>query len=143
MANIKSMDRIVDKWKRVATGAAEEYRVGIENPKADWATETKNAETRYQAGVTSAISRKAFGKGVSKAGTSKWQSMSIAKGPSRWSEGIGLSGEAYREGFEPYARVLSSLSLPERGHKGDPKNIARVTAVANALHNEKLKRAGS
>ena len=142
MANIKSMDRITEKWKRVAAGAGEEYRVGIENPRTDWATATKNAEASYTAGVQAAIGRKAFGKGVGRAGTSKWQTMALAKGPGRWSEGIGLSGEAYREGFEPYARVIAGLTLPPRGAKGDPKNVARVAAVAKALHDEKIKRTG-
>lgn len=142
MANIKSMDRIEEKWKRVAAGAGEEYRVGIENPRTDWATATKNAEPQYNAGVQAAIGRKAFGKGVGKAGTSKWQAMALAKGPSRWMEGIGVSGDAYREGFEPYARVIASLTLPPRGAKGDPKNIARVAAITKALHDEKIKRSG-
>ena len=96
MANIKSMDRITEKWKRVAAGAGEEYRVGIENPRTDWATATKNAESSYEAGIAAAVGRKAFGKGVGKAGTGKWQAMALAKGPGRWAEGIGLSGEAYR-----------------------------------------------
>ena len=142
MANIKSMDRITDKWKRVAAGAGEEYRVGIENPRTDWATATKNAESSYDAGVQAAIARKAFSKGVGKAGTAKWQAMALAKGPGRWSEGINLSGDAYRSGFEPYARVIAGLTLPVRGRKGDPKNIARVAAIAKALHDEKIKRMG-
>lgn len=142
MANIKSLDRIEEKWKRVAAGAGEEYRVGIENPRTDWASATRSAESQYNAGVQAAIARKAFGKGVTKAGTAKWQAMALAKGPSRWSEGIGLSGDAYRAGFEPYARVIAGLALPARGAKGDPKNIARVAAVAKALHDEKIKRSG-
>lgn len=142
MAAIKSMDRITEKWKRVAAGAGEEYRVGIENPRTDWATATKAAEPQYEAGITASIGRKAFGKGVTKAGTSHWQTMALAKGPGRWSEGINLSGDAYRAGFEPYARVIAGLILPPRGRKGDPKNIQRVAKVAEALHAEKIKRLG-
>jgi hypothetical protein len=142
MPAVKSMDRIVEKWKRVAGAAGAEYTEGIQNPRADWATQTKEAEPRYEAGVQASINRKGFGKGVTKAGTVKWQAMSVAKGPSRWSAGISLSGDAYREGFEPYARVLTALTLPARGARGDPKNIERVRKVAEALHNEKVKRAG-
>lgn len=142
MAKIKDMARIVEKWKRVAAGAGPEYEEGIRNPKADWETETKAAEARYEAGVSAAIARKGFGKGVRKAGTPKWQAMSLAKGPGRWSQGIDLSGDAYQAGFEPYARVIAALSLPPRGPKGDPRNIARVAAVAKALHDAKIARAG-
>lgn len=142
MAAIKSMDRIVAKWKRVAAASGEEYRVGIENPKADWAAMTKAAEPRYEAGVTGAISRKGFGKGVTKAGTEKWQRMSLAKGPTRWSEGIGLAGDAYAEGFAPYARIIAATTLPARGPKGSPQNIQRVAVIAKALYDERIKRMG-
>lgn len=142
MPAIKSLDRIVAKWKRVAAAAGEEYRVGIENPKADWMAQTKAAESRYEAGVTGAISRKGFGKGVSRAGTAKWQAMSIAKGPGRWSEGIGLAGDAYSTGFAPYAAVIARTSLPPRGPKGSAQNIQRVAVIAKALYDEKLKRMG-
>lgn len=140
MAAIKDMARIVEKWKRVSAGAGEEYRVGIENPKTDWAGATKAAEPQYEAGLQAAMGRKAFGKGVTKAGTGKWQSMSLAKGPGRWSEGIGLAGDAYETGFAPYRQIISGLTLPARGRKGDPKNIARVAAVAKALHDAKIAR---
>jgi len=142
MANIKPIDRIVNKWKRVASAAQEEYRVGIENPRADWATQARAAESRYEQGVTGAIQRKAFGKGVQKAGTQKWQQMALTKGPGRWTEGIQVSGDSYATAFEPYARVIAQLQLPPRGPKGDPRNIQRVAAVAKALHDEKLRRAG-
>lgn len=143
MAKIKDMARIVEKWKRVAAGAGAEYEEGIRNPKADWATETQAAEKSYEAGVTAAITRKGFGKGVRRAGTNKWQVMSLAKGPARWSQGIEVSGDAYQAGFEPFARIIAALTLPPRGPKGDPRNIARVAAVAKALHDAKIARAGA
>lgn len=143
MANVKSMDRISNKWKRVASGAGTEYEEGVRNPRADWATETKNAEGTYEEGIRSSIGRKAFGKGVSKAGTAKWQSNALSKGPGRFSEGVALSKDAYEEGFSPYREVISRTALPPRGPKGDPKNLARVAVLAKALHDEKIKREGS
>jgi hypothetical protein len=140
MANIKSLDRISAKWVRVAGVSQEEYKQGVENPRADWATQTAIAETNYELGVQKAIQSKRFGAGVKKAGTAKWKEHTLAKGPARWSEGIGLSANAYEEGFSPYANVIKNLNLPPRGPKGDPKNIQRVAAVANALHQEKIKR---
>jgi len=143
MANIKSMSRISDKWTRVASGAGQEYQEGVENPRADWATETAKAEGAYQQGVQAAISRGAFGKGVKKAGTSKWQTNAINKGPSRYSEGVRLSTDAYDVGFAPYREIIAKTTLPARGPKGDPKNITRVAVMAKALHDGKLAREGS
>lgn len=143
MANIKDMSRIADKWERVASGAGVEYEEGVRNPRADWATETSKAEGTYEQGIQNSISRKAFGKGVKKAGTSKWQENAISKGPGRYSQGVGLAKDAYEEGFAPYREVIARTVLPARGPKGDPKNLLRVAAIAKALHDEKLKREGT
>jgi len=143
MAAIKSADRIKAKWKRVTAAAQTEYEEGIDNPRTDWATATKAAEKNYEQGVQQSISRKSFGKGVSKAGTDKWQKNAREKGPTRFTQGVNLSEDRYAEGFEPYRRVIETTSLPARGPKGDPSNINRVATIAKALHDEKLKRAGS
>ena len=142
MANVKSMSRISEKWKRVASGAGAEYEEGVRNPRADWAEETSKAEGTYEQGIQSSIGRKAFGKGVKKAGTSKWQENAIRKGPGRFAEGVSLAQSAYEEGFAPYREVLARTALPARGPKGDPKNLMRVAIVAKALHDEKIKREG-
>lgn len=143
MANIKTLDRISNKWKRVASGAGAEYEDGVRNPKADWAVETRKAEAAYEAGVRAAIARKGFGKGVGRAGTEKWQANAIAKGPSRFSEGVALSTDEYASGFAPYREVIARTMLPDRKAKGDPANIQRVAILAKALHDEKIKRGGS
>lgn len=79
---------------------------------------------------------------MGKTGTSGWQTAAIAKGPSRFSEGVNLATDKYEKGFAPYRDVIDKLSLPPRGPKGDPTNIQRVAAVAKALHDEKLAREG-
>lgn len=142
MPAVKALDRISAKWARVAAVSEEEYRNGIENPRKDWATETAKAEASYKTGVTQAATAGRFGKGVKRVGTSKWRDNSLQKGPSRWSQGISLSTLAYEKGFAPFRDALERLKLPERGPKGDPKNIQRVAAVAKALHDKKLEMGG-
>jgi len=138
MANIKPLDRTAAKWARVSAGASNEYREGVENPRADWATQTKAAEGNYEAGVTAAIQRKAFGKGVGRAGTEKWQKNAIALGPGRFATGVQNAQSAYADGFAPYQAVIAAITLPKRGPKGAPENIQRVAAIAKALHDKKL-----
>lgn len=142
MPAIKTMDRITRKWVANAASGQGSYEDGIRNPRKDWATETKNAESNYEQGVTKAISRKAFGKGVSSAGTQKWQRNSLDKGPSRWATGISLAESEYQKGFGPFRDIIEKTSLPARGPKGDPKNIQRVSVMAAALHKGKLDRQG-
>lgn len=138
MAAIKPLDRTMDKWIRQSQASQPEYEAGVNNPKSDWATQTAAAEKNYAQGVQAAIGRGAFGKGVKKAGTDKWKLNTIQKGSPRWAQGISLSGNAYIDGFSPYHSLISGLTLPPRGPKGDPKNIERVRVVADALHKKKL-----
>jgi hypothetical protein len=143
MANIKSADRIVAKWEQRASVSGQAYSDGIDNPKADWATQTKAAEANYEKGVQAAMSAKRFGKGVARAGTAAWQKGAKEKGTLRWAQGISTAKDAYMKGFEPYRAVIAGLNLPPRGPKGDAANYARVAAVGNALHAKKLTISGS
>lgn len=142
MPDIKSLDRIAEKFITVTPGRAAEYERGVAETTVDWAARTAAAETRYKAAMTAAMARGAFGKGVKKAGTAKWKEMTIKKGPGRWSEGIAMSAAAYAAGFAPYREVIANLILPDRGPVGDPKNIERVRLMAKALHDKKLALAG-
>jgi hypothetical protein len=142
MAKIKDASTINEKWKRRAGNAQQEYTEGVQNPRADWASQTSAAEKSYEQGVQAAIGRKSFGKGVRKTGTEGWQRAALTKGPSRFSQGVTDSGDAYASGFAPYQQVIASTQLPERGPKGDPKNINRVSTMAKALHQKKLELQG-
>lgn len=141
--NVKSLDRIGEKWSRVTQAATQDYQQGIDNPRTDWATAAKAAEKNFAAGIQAAISRGAFGKGVTKAGTAKWQQNARDKGAPRFSQGVSVARSTYEEGFAPYRAVLAALNLPPRGPKGDPANIQRVSAVTTALRAEKMKRLGA
>jgi len=137
MAEIRDMGKISTKWKTVTGGAAQQYQDGVQNPKKDWEKETAAGERNYEAGVTAAIGRKAFGKGVKSAGTEGWQSGAITKGVTRFPQGVAASGDAYEVGFTPYHSVIKSLVLPPRGPKGSEGNYDRVKKVGQALHAKK------
>jgi hypothetical protein len=138
MAQIKTMTRIADKWQRVTSGAGQEYAEGVSNPTKDWKAETLASEKAYEAGLQKSIQNKSFGKGVSAAGSDKWQKNAIDKGTTRFAQGVSLSGDAYSKGFEPYRAVIQGTTLPPRGAKGDPANIQRVAVLATALHAKKV-----
>jgi hypothetical protein len=143
MANIKSLERSTNKWERQSASSTPEYEAGIKSPKTDWQKAASDAEANYTAGVQAAIQRKAFGKGVNKAGSAKWQNQALTKGVQRWAQGISLSKDAYTAGFGPYREVIQRTNLPPRGPKGSPQNITRVAVMAAALHDEKMKRQAS
>lgn len=142
MPPVKSLARTAEKWTRVTSGATAEYKEGVENPSKDWETETKEAESRYEAGLQASLADKRFGKGVSNAGTAKWQRNASILGPARFATGVQHAKDNYAKGFSPYRDVIERTTLPPRGPKGDPANIERVRILAQALHDEKLSRLG-
>lgn len=133
MAEIASAAKIAAKWIRVTPGRVEDYTLGIKNPKRDWADETKAAEGNWKAGVDAAAVKGLFGKGVQKAGTSKWQEKSLKKGPGRFAEGVYLAGPDYEKGFAPYRDAIEKVDLGPRFPRRDPRNLERVKRVVDAL----------
>ncbi len=130
---MKPVADIAAKFVKRAQAAAPEYEAGVKAPKKDWATETKAAEGSYTQGVTEAIGRGAFGKGVAEAGTGKWQEKAVKLGPQRFSQGVAGAGGDYAKGFGPVAEALSRVVLPAKGPRGAAQNIERVRAVDDAL----------
>lgn len=139
MAEIKDLAAIKEKWTRVTPQRTEDYKIGIENPRRDWEKETAESADNYKAGVDAAHSKGLFAKGVKKAGTKKWREKALAKGPTRFAEGVYLAGDDYETGFAPYREAIARVDLGPRFPKRDPRNLDRVKKVVNALIAEKIK----
>lgn len=129
-----SASAAAEKWARRAAGATQDYTNGVANPSVDWATATRASEENYKTAVIAAANAGRFGKGVQSAGSEKQKRMSVEKGGARWAPGISASQDAFGSGIARVLSTVSSLTLPPRGVKGDPRNLQRVTVVANALH---------
>ncbi len=133
MAAIRPVDEIAKKWARVTPQRVQDYQDGVQAPRTDWAQATAAAKPAWEAGVQAAIASSAFSKGVTKAGTDKWQQGALTKGVSRWGPGVQLGEDAYRTGFAPFREAIARVTLPPRGARRDPRNLARVTAIVEAL----------
>jgi len=129
----KDLATIAEKFATVTPQRADQYALGVQNPKVDWAQATAAAEENYKSGVTAAAAAGRFGKGVRKAGSSKWQKGATEKGPTRFAAGVAMAKDTFQTGFAPFHQVLTSLTLPPRFSRRDPRNLARVGAVATAL----------
>ncbi|HUU53174.1 MAG TPA: hypothetical protein VMW44_00870 [Candidatus Bathyarchaeia archaeon] len=133
MAEIKSLAAIREKWTRVTPGRTEDYKLGIRNPKRDWATETEKAEANYKAGVDAAQAKGMFVKGVKEAGTKKWQESALTKGPSRFAEGVYIAAPDFEKGFSKFHKAIQDTDIGPRFPKRDPRNLERVRKMVNAL----------
>jgi len=133
MAEIKPLSAIRDKWARVTPGRTDDYKLGIENPRRDWQDETLAAAQNWKLGVDQAQAKGLFEKGVSAAGTKKWQKKALQKGPGRFAEGVYIAAPDYERGFAPYREAIARVDLGPRFPRRDPRNIDRVKRVVEAL----------
>jgi hypothetical protein len=143
MVNIKPIGVIAAKFVKNAQAAAPDYEAGVRAPQNDYARNTIAAEATYNAGIQAAIGRKAFSKGVTQAGTQKWQDKSISKGVVRYPAGVADAEPDFTKGFAPFADTISRLTLPQKRAKGDPANLQRVAVIAKALRDKKTGTSGS
>jgi hypothetical protein len=116
--DVKSLDKIQEKFVRRTSQAGPDYDAGVSSPKRDWATATKAAEPNYDQAIAASVAQKRFGKGVTRAGTAKF---------------IRAGAGDYTAGFQPFHSALSSLTLPPRKARRDPSNLQRVNAVVQAM----------
>ncbi len=133
MANIKPLEQSGAKWVERAGVSGAAYTAGVTNPRTPWAAAAQAGDANYRAGVAAASTSGAYARGVRAAGDARWRENAIAKGPSRFAEGVALARDQWAKGFGPYQAAISSLTLPARGPVGSPGNLQRVAAVATAL----------
>jgi len=137
MAEIKAIGRIKEKWTRVTPLRTEDYKIGVQSPRRDWEKSAVAAKESHKAAMATAAATDAFAKGISKAGSVKWQARALQKGPGRFAEGVMVGGDDYEKGFAPFRDEIEKTVLPPRFPKRDPRNIQRVSTIATALGKKK------
>ena len=135
---VKPVGTITDKYKARAAVAGGDYTAGITTPRRDQAEAAVAAAQTWAAGVSDAISRGAFAKGVTAAGSEKWKRKATTVGATRYGPGVTAGAPDYAAGVGPYLETLRGLTLPPREPRGSPGNVARVAAVTAALRAKKL-----
>jgi len=138
MAEIKSLATIREKWARVTPGRTEDYKLGIQNPKRDWEEEAVAGKGNWKAGIDAAATKDLYAKGITRAGTAKWKSRSLEKGPGRFAEGVYIAAPDYEKGFAPFREAIARTDIGPRFPKRDPRNLERVKKIVDALVKEKL-----
>lgn len=86
MAEIRSMAKVREKWTRVTPMRQEDFRLGVESPRRDWATQAIAGKENWKQAITQAAANDQFAKGVNAAGSGKWKEKALAKGPGRFAE---------------------------------------------------------
>ncbi len=134
--NVPGAAEIARRFVKYAPQRADQYEQGVRNPDEDWEKNTREAESNYEAGVKAAMTRKAFGKGVTKCGTARQKAQTI-KNLTRWAEGIEGAEDIMAAAMEPVVKVLEGITLPPSYPKGDNRNYERSTIVGKTLRKAK------
>jgi hypothetical protein len=137
--NVKDATSSAAKFVARAQAAGAAYTQGVQGAGDTWQQHTASAGDAFAAGVNAAISSGRFAKGVNKAGAAKYVAAAAGKGAQRYPQGVAAAGPAWQNGVAPYLQMMSGLTLPPRMPRGDPGNLQRVAAVANANRALKLK----
>ncbi len=142
MGEIRELSEISRRWKEASSQKANEYLLGVQNPRRSWAEAAAKAEDSYKDAIIKAANEGRFGKGIKKVGDAKWLTRAVQLGAQRYVPGVQIAEEAHRLGFEPYHGVIKSLTYPPRFATGDPRNLDRVKVGAAALRQKKLQLLG-
>lgn len=126
---VKDVGKSAEKYARRAGNAEQELKEGIEQSTKSWSANTKAAEGAYEAGVKEAISKKRFGRGVSRAGDAAQKDGALTKGVGRYREGVLAGVSKWAAGVAPHMQALASANLTPRRERGNPANIDRVKQV--------------
>lgn len=141
MAEIAGVDVIGAKWARVTPTRTADYEAGVRSPRKDWARTTLAATDAYKAGVQESLAKGTWAKGVTRAGTGGWQAGAIEKGIPRWGPGVMVAEPKYAAAIAPYVAAIKAVTLPPRFARRDPRNMARVNAIVDALIKVKMAQA--
>ena len=135
---VKPLADIAAKWSTETPRRSSYYEAGVRNPTKDWAGSTGASAGNFQAAVSAGDIGKRFAGGVRKAGTAKWQRKAVDVGASRYGPGVTAAAADYQAGMAPMVETLAQVNLPARKPRGDPGNLDRVKAVADALSKRRL-----
>lgn len=135
---VKDTSTLSSKFVQRAQAAASDYKDGVSSAGNDWLANTAASEDNYKQGVIEAANAGRFGKGVQAAGASKYTTRASTLGAQRFPTGVAAAGPDWQKGVQPYLDTLKSMNLPPRRPKGDPSNMNRANAVAQALRAQKV-----
>jgi hypothetical protein len=139
---IKDVNTLQAKYLSRGSNAASDYVAGVMAPKASQSQSAVAAAPLWQQAVSSPGALARFKSNLSKSGDAGWQAGATGKGKDNYPAGIRRGAPKWAANVGPYLAVISGLSLPPKGIRGSDANIARVSAVATALHAKKTQASG-
>ena len=126
---------VVTKWQTRASGASNDYKIGVQGAGGAWQTGVDGAEQNWSTGVSTASANHFYSRGVN-GKQAVYVDRSVNIGAGRYGGGIQAAVNQYTTGMGKVLAVIAGVTLPPKLATGS--NNARVTAVTDALHQAKL-----
>lgn len=137
---MKTAQQSVGKWAGRTAGASTDYAKGVMETDKDQAARAILAAPIYKQALTESFARNAYEKGLQKSGNQGWKNGVQEKGAQNFSTGVSTptAQSRYSENSGKYDSARTAADKLPRGPRGSATNLARVTAVANAMRAVKV-----
>lgn len=134
---MKSAQSVAEKFVTRAGAATQDYVNGAQQTSKDQAASAIAAKEIYKQALTASFARGSYEKGLSKSGKAGWAHGVATKGAERFGSGVAASSGKYATESGKFDSARNAASSLPRGLKGSATNLARVSAVVNALRTAK------
>ncbi len=135
---MKTASQSSQKFVERAGAAAGDYVTGAQSTSKDQAQLAVAAKSIWQQALTASFSRGSFEKGLAASGKNGWLAGITSKGAANYGTGVSASAAKYATNSGKYDTARNAAASLPRGAKGSAGNLARVSAVVNALHSAKI-----
>jgi len=137
---MKTASQSVTKWAQRTGAASQDYAAGVRDTDKDQASRAIAAKEIYKAALTESFGRDAYAKGLQRSGNQGWKMGVAEKGAQNFSTGVSTQGaqSKYTENSARYDTARMAAEKLPRGPRGSAQNLARVSAVANAMRAVKV-----
>lgn len=135
---MKTAQQSAQKFVDRASGASADYKKGAESTSKDQSARAIGAKEIYKSALTASFGRDSYAKGLGRSGKAGWLEGVQKKGADRYAGGVAVSAAKYATNSGKFDGARTAADALPRGLKGSPQNLARVSAVVNALRAVKL-----
>jgi len=135
---VPPLDKVTAKWVEEAPKRAGYYEAEAPAAADIWYSEAIAAAGVYKSAVTAPNIDKLYSGGIKRVGAAKFRRKVLDVGVTRYGPGITAAKDDFSTGIEPFLAVLATITIKERGPRGDPGNYDIVKQVGDPLHKKRL-----
>lgn len=129
----------VDRWASSSAAGQTRYTEGVQNTQVDVVGRAIAAEGSLVQGFTQAVTSGRWRRNLAAVGTGGWKTLTLAKA-NNYATGIAAGRPKYEQSMSVWLPRIQQAAAQARSMPGGSfaERMARATAYATTLHNQKL-----